>query len=81
VLLGSALVKAAPRMLMKLTPGINICNILQAAFMQEDREDPKIEKRRSSHRCLFALLGSACVKAASKTLVKLTPGLNLTSIL
>jgi len=31
------------------------------------------KKRKSSHQCLFALLGSACAKAARKTLMKLTP--------
>jgi len=36
--------------------------------------DPKNPKRQSSHPCLLALLGSAQVKAALKTLVKLNPG-------
>jgi len=35
--------------------------------------DPKSAKRRSSHKCLFALLGFACAKAAHKMLVKSTP--------
>ncbi len=32
----------------------------------------KAQKRQSSHQCLFALLGSACEKAAKKTFVKST---------
>jgi len=36
-------------------------------------EDPKSAKRKSSHQCLFVLLGSLRIKASSKTLVKLTP--------
>jgi len=35
--------------------------------------DSKSEKRQSSHRRLFVLLGFACAKAALKMLVKLTP--------
>jgi len=42
------------------------------------RADPKSAKRQSSHQCLFALLGSAGVKAAGKTLVKSTQLVNLT---
>jgi len=36
--------------------------------------DSKRAKRASSHQCLFALLGSALVKAFCEMLVKLTPG-------
>ncbi len=43
---------------------------LQAAFTPKD---PKSVNIKSSHQCLFALLGSALVKAAIKMLVKLTP--------
>jgi len=46
----------------------------RAAFMCAD---PKSVKRQSSHQCLFAILGSAQVKAAHKTLVKLNPGVNI----
>jgi len=42
---------------------------------------PKEQKRLSSHQCLFALLGSASAKAVCKTLVKLTPGVDLTHTL
>jgi len=48
--------------------GVNFNNILWPAFT---RVDPKSAKR---HWCLFVSLGSACVKALHKTLVKLTPG-------
>ncbi len=37
------------------------------------REDPKSTQRQSTHKCLSALLGFGCVKAACKTLLKLTP--------
>jgi len=37
------------------------------------RADPKSIKIQSSHQYLFALLGSMVIKAARKTLVKLTP--------
>jgi len=49
-----------------VVPGVNFINILRAAFT---RVGPKSAKRLS-----FALLGSACVKAACKTLMKITPG-------
>jgi hypothetical protein len=35
--------------------------------------NPKIVKRQSSYHCLFALLGSALVKAERKMWAKLTP--------
>jgi hypothetical protein len=50
-------------MLMKLTPGVNFTNILRLAIMCKD---PHIETRKSSHKCLFELLGSAGIKAAQK---------------
>jgi len=40
----------------------------------------KITKRQSSHQCLFVLLWSANVKAARRTLVKLTQGVNFINI-
>jgi len=36
-------------------------------------ENPKIEKKTVNHQFLFALLGSAGIKALRKTLMKLTP--------
>ncbi len=41
----------------------------------------QIWKRRSSHVCLFVLLGLMCVKAAHKMLMKLTLGVNFNNIL
>jgi len=53
---------------MILTPGVDFANILCTACT---RADPKSAKRH----CLFALLGSAQVKASSETLVKIITGL------
>jgi len=39
--------------------------------------NPESVKGQSNHHCLFALFGAAGVKTTHKTLVKLTPGLNL----
>jgi len=61
--------KAACKMLVKLTIGVNFINVLQAAFAHAD---PKVKKRQSIQQLLFALLGSAQVKDAHKMLVKLT---------
>jgi len=49
--------------------GLDFTNALYAALMHTD---PKSAKRQSSHQCLFALLGSASVKAAHKLMMKLT---------
>ena len=54
------------------TPGVNFTNILQAAFT---RADPKIAKKTVKFSSFIALLGSSHVKAARRTLVKLTPDL------
>ena len=59
-------------------PVVNFTNILQAAFT---RADPKSAKQLLNWIVFFALLGSARVKAACRTLVKLTPGVNFTNIL
>jgi len=40
-------------------------------------EIPKAQKRQSSHQYFFVLLGSACIKAACKILVKSNPGLDV----
>ncbi len=56
-------------------PGVNFTNILLAAFLCAD---PKSAKRHWWPNCLFALLGSAQSKAACKTLIKFTPGINPT---
>jgi len=43
--------------------------------------DPISAKRQSSYQCLFALVGSACLKAACKMLVKSTRGVIFINIL
>jgi len=63
---GSACAKAACRMLMKLTPGVDF----KEAFMCLD---PKSVKIQSSRLYIFVLLVSAHVNASSKMLMKLTP--------
>ena len=50
--------------------GVNFTNILQAAFTCAD---PKSAIKLLNLTVFFALLGSAHVKAARRTLVKLTP--------
>jgi len=47
-------------MLVKLTPGVDFSHVWWAAFTCKDH---KSVKRESSHQYLFALLGSACIKA------------------
>ena len=54
-------------------PGVNLTNILRAAFMHAD---PKGTKKLLD-MTFFALLGPASVKAACRMLMKLTPGLYL----
>jgi len=51
--------------------GVNFINVLQTAFRCPD---PKSTKRLTSLLYFFPLLGSACIKAAHKVLMKLTPG-------
>ncbi len=53
-----------------LPPGVNFSNILQAAFTHADLKSAKKTVKLSVS--LFALLGSALVKAARRTLIKLT---------
>ncbi len=53
--------KAACKMLVKLTAGVNFINALCASFTCADRESIKTQ---SSCQYRFALLGSACIKAA-----------------
>ncbi len=56
-------------MLMKLTLGVNFINVLQAAFTLVD---PK-SRKKPDNLTVFALSGYAPVKAANRTLMKLTP--------
>jgi hypothetical protein len=58
--------KAAHKMLVKLTTGVNFTNILHKAFT---RSDPKSAKETDSLTLFFAQLGSARAKAALKMLV------------
>jgi len=58
-------------MLVKLSPGVNFINVLQAAFACAD---PKSVKKTVKLSIFFALLGSAREKAIRRTLTKLTPG-------
>jgi len=75
--LESSHVKAAHKMLVKLTPGVDLTNILLAAFTCKD---PKSAKRKSSHQCLLAILGSLHEKVARKMLVKSTLGEKLRAV-
>ena len=50
--------------------GVNFTNVLRAAFALVD---PKSAKKAVKLSSFFALLGSSRVKAARRTLVKLTP--------
>jgi len=49
---------------------VDFINILRAAF---ERADPKSAQKTDNLTVFFALLGSAHVKAARRTLMKLTP--------
>ena len=51
-------------------PGVNFTNVLRAAFTPAD---PKSGKKLLNLTVFFALSGSASVKAARRTLMKLTP--------
>jgi len=60
----------ARKILMKLTPGVNITNIFTQSFYVW-----RSQKRKKTVMSLvsFLLLRSSCVKSACKMLVKLTP--------
>jgi len=51
-------------------PGVNVINVLQAAFA---RADPKSAKNTVKSSVLFVLSGSLLSKAARSTMMKLTP--------
>ena len=57
-----------------MASGVNFTNILGAAFT---RVDPKGAKKTVKLSSFIALLGSARIKAARRTLVKLTPDIFL----
>jgi len=54
-LLGSVHVKAARKMLMNLTPGVNYTNFLQAAFMNADPKSTKKTNDLTVFFCAFAI--------------------------
>ena len=62
--------KAAHKMMLKLTPGVNFANVLQAAFLRADPKSTTIKLLNLT--VFFVLLGSAGVKAAHKMKLKLT---------
>jgi len=61
--------------MVEVTPGVDFINVLRAALA---RADPKSTKNTVKSSGFFALLGSSCVKAAHRTLLKFTPGANTT---
>jgi len=69
-LLGSAHVKSAHKMLLKLSPGLNFINILCTAFT---RGDPKSVERYWWLDWVLTLWGAMGIKAAHKMLLKLSP--------
>jgi len=50
--------------------GVDFINVLRAAFAHVD---PKSVRIQSNPQYLFTLLGSTCVKAVPRTLMKLSP--------
>ncbi len=76
---GSGSANAAHRMLVKLTRDVNFTNILYTAFILVDPESLKNSVKY--HQYLLTLLVSASIKAVSRMLVKLIPGLNFINIL
>ena len=66
---------------MKSNPGeagVNFTNVLRTAFALVD---PEIIRTQSSRQYHFTLLGSKCVKAVRRTLMKLSPGVNFINVL
>jgi len=57
-----------------IVPGVNFINILRATFV---RADPKSAKKTDNLTAFFAVLGYVSVKAALRTLMKLTPLLSI----
>jgi len=60
-------------------PGVNLTNVLHAAFTLVDPES--VKKIQLSHPYLFTYSGSASIKAVHRMLMKLSPGVNFTNIL
>jgi hypothetical protein len=59
-------------------PGVNFINVLQAAFAHID---PKSIKRHWGFDWILTLLGSTCVKAVHRRLMKLMAGVNFINVL
>ncbi len=62
-------------MLVKLTPGVHFINIIRTAFTLVD---PKSVKKIDNLNVFPTLLGSGCVKAVHRKLMKFSPGVNFT---
>ncbi len=60
----------------KSTPGVDFTNIFTRRFYARSSQK---RKSQSSWQYLFMLLGSACVKAVRRKLMKLSPGCSLDS--
>jgi hypothetical protein len=58
---------------MTLRSGLNFINVLRTAIRHADPESVKFQL---SSQYLFTLLGSECVKASRRTLMKLTPAVH-----
>ena len=72
--MGSASTKAARKMALKLTPGVNFINVLCTAFALVDR---KSVKNTVKSLVSFMLLRSMSIKVVRRMVLKLTPGVML----
>jgi hypothetical protein len=70
-LLGSVRIKAARKMLMESTPGLNFINVLRTAFTLVDSESIKNTYNLTA---FFTLLESTSIKVVRRILMELTPG-------
>ncbi len=57
--------------------GVNFINVLRTAFTHVA---PQIVRTQSIHKYLFTLLGSTCVKAVCRMLMKLTTVVRLIDV-
>ncbi len=62
------------RLLFWMLIGVNFINVLLAAFAPQI---PKVQKKTDNLTVFFTLLGSTCIKAVCRTLMKLTPNRQL----
>jgi len=77
-LLGSERVKAAHKMLMILTPGINFINILRTAFT---RTDPKCAKKTVKSAVSFGTFGTYGCKSCTENVDEIDPWFQCHSVL